>query len=380
MGRQSRRLLRLCLHDGKTPSSVLKDAGAVWVRNGHVFRQTETKAHPDKEPFVTVPVSQPDLHDDTAHWHVFDMFTDKLDYEWATQRGDVLLLFSADVFKYSKPKDFAHLVSSQPDALAIELAQTFLDSVVRKIRRKQIALSSKCSCWPTCTDEEEFPTDLSVVVVKYQWPSEITDDSTIQQTPQTSTGSPYQQTSGIQENTTGQNSQIPQDPRRPDSVASETDESVGDMRSETGSLENMIPENGAASIHHLSQAEDVDLDYQTAMSDSFPRDETDSDGKLASYRGLYDLSTLEGQEGETAKATNGINPTEARLFMVDETTPRHEKITGKNTDDEVSAESENQGTENSQAMVDDQEHDGPEETLEYQHTVSPDSDEASSRL
>ncbi|KAM9903892.1 hypothetical protein OXX69_007778 [Metschnikowia pulcherrima] len=365
---------------GKTTVSVLKDAGAVWIRNGHVFGQTETKAHPDKEPFVTVPVSQPDLHDDTAHWHVFDMFTDKLDCEWATQRGDVLLLFSADVFKYSKPKDFAHLVSSQPDALAIELAQTFLGSVVRKIRRKQIALSSKCSCWPTCTDAEEFPTDLSVVVVKYQWPSDITEDSTIPQTQLTSTGSPNQQTSGIQENMTGENPQIPQDPQRPDLVASETDESVGDMRSETGSLENMIPENGTASIHHLSQAEDADLDYQTAMSDSFPHDETDSDGKLASYRGLYDLSTLEGQEGETAKASDGISTTEARLFMVDETTPRHEKITGKNTDDEVSAESENQGTENSQAMVDDQEHDGPEETLEYQHTVSPDSDEASSRL
>ncbi|KAM9885938.1 hypothetical protein OXX79_014526, partial [Metschnikowia pulcherrima] len=82
---------------------------------------------------------------------------------------------------------------------------------------------------------------------------------------------------------------------------------------------------GAASIGHLSQAEDVDLDYQTAMSDSFPRDETDSDGKLASYRGLYDLSTLEGQEGETAKAVDGIDPTEARLFMVDETTSKHEK-------------------------------------------------------
>ncbi|GEQ72390.1 hypothetical protein JCM33374_g6077 [Metschnikowia sp. JCM 33374] len=153
---------------GKATVSAVGDAGAMLYRSGKLIESTEPKDHPNGEPYV--------LRMDTKHHmsasqelkSTFDMFTEKQEYEWEIHSGDYLLFYSGDFKRFTKPDDFPKLVRLTLDASANELAEMFLDTVAERVRRNiRIVDQNLLSCFPCfSTSLREFPTDLSLVVVK----------------------------------------------------------------------------------------------------------------------------------------------------------------------------------------------------------------------
>ncbi|GEQ72521.1 hypothetical protein JCM33374_g6208 [Metschnikowia sp. JCM 33374] len=160
------------LSSGQVSVSVLGKAGVTLYREGKLFYQTQIKFHPEGEPHSVKSVLSYSFWRGITQTAVFDKFTDKLNYEWKTQPGDYLVFGSGDVVKYTSPSDFPNLVKENPfDSLSVLADKLATKVMENSMSKKQEALREKSASLLGCFGcarklDEEFPTDVSVVVVK----------------------------------------------------------------------------------------------------------------------------------------------------------------------------------------------------------------------